>query len=133
MEEKEWWKTKEGKQLVSRIFFASVGLAIIIFVYNQVKKHKLEEKESFFWILGSICILILAFFPKIINAMSRILHIDYPPSLLFLLGIIFTIGLVFRLTLYVTLMKQQIKELAQRNVLLEKRVLEIEKFHKKNT
>ena len=118
--------------MVSRIFFASVGLSIIILVYKQVKKNKLEEKESLFWILGSICILILAFFPKIIITMSRILNIDYPPSLLFLLGIIFTIGLVFRLTLYVTLMKQQIKELAQRNALLEKKILEIDQMYRRN-
>ena len=102
----------------------------MIFVYKQVKKHKLEEKESFFWILGSICILILGLAPNIIDIMSRVIHIDYPPSLLFLLGIIFTIGLVFRLTLYVTLIKQQIKELAQRNALLEKRISEMENKYK---
>lgn len=108
-----------------------VGLAIIAFVYKQVKKHKLEEKESFFWIVGSICILILGLVPNIIDMMSKTLHIDYPPSLLFLLGIIFTIGLVFRLTLYVTLIKQQIKELAQRSALLEKRISDMEKNEKR--
>lgn len=118
--------------MVSRIFFALIGLIIIVFVYKQVKKHKLEEKESFFWILGSICILILGMVPNIIDMMSKALHIDYPPALLFLLGIIFALGLIFRLSIYITLMKVQIKELAQRNALLERRLSEIEKECEKN-
>lgn len=86
----------------------------------------LSEKESFFWIVGGIIILILGLFPQIVGMASEILHIEYPPSLLFLLGIIFILGLVFRVMIYITLLKEQNKELAQRYALLEKRVIEME-------
>lgn len=117
--------------MVNRIFFVMLGIAFIMFVYTQVKKKKLSEKESFFWICGSILMLLLSIFPNIINKFSNMLGIVYAPSLLFLLGIIFTLGLVFRLTMYITKIQQQNKELAQRNALLEKKILDIEEGFKR--
>lgn len=117
--------------MVNRIFFGLVAILFMIYVYKQVKKDRLSEKESFFWITGSVVILILGCFPQIIGVVSELLHIEYPPSLLFLLGIIFVLGLVFRVMIYITLLKEQSKELAQRYALLEKRVSEIENI--KNT
>jgi hypothetical protein len=100
----------------------------MIFVYDKVKKRKLSEKESIFWMLGAVTILILSIFPNIIIELANLLHIDYAPSLLFLLGIVFVFLLVFRLTIYVSTLKEQVKELAQRNAILESRITQLEKL-----
>lgn len=100
----------------------------MIFVYDKVKKRKLSEKESIFWMLGAVTILILSIFPNIIIELANLLHIDYAPSLLFLLGIVFVFLLVFRLTIYVSTLKEQVKELAQRNAILENRITQLEKL-----
>lgn len=118
--------------MVNRIFFTIIGLIFMTFVYKQVKKDRLSEKESFFWIVGAIIMVILGAFPYSIDAIATKLNITYPPSLLFFIGIIFVLSLVFRLTLHITLLKEQSKELAQRNALLEKRISKIEKDAKKN-
>lgn len=113
--------------MVNRIFFAIVGLVVMIYVYRKVSEDKLSEKESIFWIMGAISILILGIFPNIIIRIAELLKIEYAPSLLFLVGIVFIFLLVFRLTLYISTLKEQVKELAQRNAILENRVVQLEK------
>lgn len=105
--------------MISRTFYALVGLLFITIVYKEVKKKKLSEKESIFWVIGASGVLILGIFPNILIKAAQILHIEYAPSLLFLLGIIFVFLLVFRLTIYVSILKEQVKELAQRNAIIE--------------
>lgn len=108
--------------MINKIFFASIGLLVMIYVYKKVAKNKMAEKESFFWIIGSIMIFLLSLFPQIIDFIADKLHIYYPPSMLFMIGIIFTLILVFRLTIYVSILRQEVRELAQRNAILEKKL-----------
>ena len=117
--------------MVNRIFFAMVGLIVMIYVYRKVSENKLSEKESIFWMMGAISILILGIFPNITIRIAEILKIEYAPSLLFLVGIVFVFLLVFRLTLYVSILKEQVKELAQRNAILENRIVHLEKVQVK--
>lgn len=102
----------------------------MVFVYKKVKKNMLSEKESMFWMLGTIIILILGIIPEILDMLAKKLCIVYPPSLLFLLGNIFCLALVFRLTVMVSILKEQTKELAEINAILNRRVCDLEKENK---
>lgn len=113
--------------MVSRIFYALIGLLFMTIVYKKVKKRNLSEKESIFWMIGATLILILGIFPNILIRLAEMLHIEYAPSLLFLVGIVFVYLLVFRLTIYVSILKEQVKELAQRNAILEDCVTQLKK------
>lgn len=116
--------------MINRIFFILTGVIFITFVYNKVRKNMLSEKESIFWMIGASGILVLGIQPKIINILANYLHIEYAPSLLFMVGIIFCIALIFRLTISTSILNQQTKELAQLIAILEKRVSELEKVGK---
>lgn len=105
-----------------------VSIAFIVFIYKKVKRYKLSEKESGFWIIGALLMMIVALFPAITWRIANFLNIEYAPSLLFFLGIIFLLGLVFRLTSYVSILKEEVKELAQINTVLEKRLSDLEKY-----
>ena len=108
--------------MINKIFFVVAGLFVVIIVFSSVKKKKFSEKESFFWMLLSIGMLILAIFPSIITYITELVHIDYPPSLLFLIAILFIILIIFRLTAYISTMREQMKDLAQNYTLLEERL-----------
>lgn len=113
--------------MINKIFFASIGLLVMIYVYKKVAKNKMVEKESFFWMFGAIMIFLLSLFPQVLDFVADKLYIYYPPSMLFMIGIIFTLILVFRLTIYVSILQQQVKELAQRNAILEKKLDNIDR------
>lgn len=105
--------------MINRIFFIAIGLIVMMYIYIKVNRNKISEKESIFWMIGAVAIFILSLFPQIIQVLAKISGIEYAPSMLFLLGIIFCIILIFRLTVCVFALQQQVKELAQRNALIE--------------
>lgn len=106
--------------MINRIFFAIIGICFMIMVLLKVKKKRFFEKESFLWLIGSLVGVFLAIFPKTIDYLSGIVGVYYGPSLLFLVAIIFILYLLFRQTEQVSLLKEQVKHLGQKVVVLEK-------------
>ena len=63
--------------------------------------------------------LVLSIFPILFIKLSHLLGVDYPPSLLFLFGILFVVFVTFRQEGEISQLDERVKELAQRNALLE--------------
>lgn len=122
------------------VFFAIVGLVFLFAVISAVKKQKSFEKESFYWVIASIGMLILSLNPHIIIKISKIVNIRYPPSLLFLIAIIFIFYLLFKITSQVSNLREQNKELAQEIIILKVKLekelkardLNLDEINKKN-
>ncbi|MBD7910225.1 MULTISPECIES: DUF2304 domain-containing protein [Clostridium] len=106
--------------MLASIFFIIVAILFMISIISKVKKKKFFERDSFLWMLGSIVVLILAIFPNLIIYLSNLIGIEYAPSLLFLVAIVFILHLLFRQNEQVSLLKEQVKDLGQRVVILEK-------------
>lgn len=107
------------------IFFIILGLISITFVYKKVKKNLFSEKESLLWMLGAILVLVLSIFPKVIDSISLFLNINYSPSLLFLLSILFLVYMVFRQSQDLSQLNSKVKELGQKNAIIEKELNDI--------
>ncbi len=112
-------------------FFIAIAVIFIIYIFVIIKKKEFTVEESIFWVFGAIFTLILAIFPKLIDKVSSLLHIAYPPSLLFLIAIIFLLFVNFRETKKIEKQKEKIMELAQRLSILEYEVDSLKK--EKNT
>lgn len=113
----------------TRIFFIIISVIFSTMVIMKVKKKKFFEKDSFFWLLGTIVMMLLAVFPSLVSRLSIIIGIEYAPSLLFLVTIVFIMYLLFRQSENVSKLKEETKELGQRIVVLEK-ILEEERIIK---
>ena len=109
-------------------FFVIIAIIFIFYILNLIKKKSFSVKESMFWVLGAIIILVLSIFPKLLDRIAFILNIAYPPSLLFLMGILFLLLINFRNTQKISKQNERIIDLAQRCSILE---YEIEKGDKK--
>ena len=116
--------------MIARVFFIIVALIFIFIIISRVKKKRFFEKESFVWLLGSTLCLVLSIFPKTIDFISNLLGIYYGPSLLFLISIMFVLLLLFRQSEQVSLLKEQVKHLGQKIVVLEKIIEEKDKDNK---
>lgn len=104
------------------LHFSAIGILFIVYVLRKVKKNEFSEAKSIFWILGGVAMLCLSIFPVIIIKLSSLLGVVYPPSLLFLLSIIFVIFVTFRQDQEISHLSERVNELAQRNALLEREV-----------
>ncbi len=104
--------------------FAIFGLLFIIYVLAKVKNNKLSEGKSILWIIGGLLILLISLLPEIIVHLSLLLGIDYPPSLLFLLGLLFLVFMTFQQDHELSLLAQNMKILAQHISILEEALTE---------
>lgn len=111
-------------------FFIAIAIIFIIYIFTVIKKKEFSVEESIFWVFGVIVTLVLAIFPKLIDKIATLLHIAYPPSMLFLLAIVFLLFINFRNTKKMEKQKEKIVELAQRLSILEYEVDNLKKENK---
>lgn len=109
------------------IFFIILGVILFIYIVNVVIRGTFDINESIFWLIGTIIILVLSIFPKIIDKLSNAIGIDYPPSLLFLLVAIFLLFINFRNTQRIAKQKEKITELAQNIAIIKEELITIKK------
>lgn len=98
---------------MKNIYFIIISIFCIIYVVATVRKKRFSIKESFWWMLGSISMLILSIFPYSIDGLAKLIGIEYPPSLLFILCIIFLVLMNFRNSKKIAQQQEKIIELAQ--------------------
>lgn len=91
----------------------------MFYIIIEIKKEKLSIKESFWWMTSSLVMLILAIFPYSIDWLADIFGVEYPPSLLFVLCIIFLLFINFRNSKRISEQQLKIIKLAQKLSLLE--------------
>lgn len=104
------------------IYFIVAILIVIVYLIKSVLNSKLSVKESFFWVLGSFFALFLAIFPKSINFISEKVGVAYPPSLLFVVCIIFLLIINFRNSKRIAEQEEKIVELGQQLSILKEEV-----------
>lgn len=104
------------------LFFILLGSLSIITIFMKVRKKLFSEEKSLFWMFGGIILLILSICPILLDKTASFLGIAYGPSLLFLLSTLFVIYIIFRQEQDISLLNERMRELAQRNALLEARI-----------
>lgn len=107
---------------MKNIYFIIIALFLLVYVILEVRKKKFSIKESFWWVVASIVILILAIFPYSIDCVAEFLKVDYPPSLLFVICIIFLLFINFKSSKRIAEHQEKITELAQHIALLENEI-----------
>ena len=109
---------------MKNIYFIIIALLFMVYMIVEIRKEKLSIKESFWWMMSSLLILILAIFPYSINWIADIFGIEYPPSLLFVICIVFLLFINFRNSKRISEQQMKIIDLAQNVSLLKERIKE---------
>ena len=114
-----------------RIILIILIIIALVILFHMVRKKHLELRYSLVWFLMGLGILICSVFPRSIDALSALLGIASPMNMLFFIGFIFALAIIYTLTMAVSRMAVRIKNLAQSVALLEKRLEDkIEKMQK---
>lgn len=96
-------------QLFSIIF----SLTIFLFIFGLVKNRRIKEEYSILWFAMSLFLLYLSLDRFAIDRLGRLFGIAYPPSVLTLMTTGFTFLLLIHLTVVMTRLSEQNKELIQ--------------------
>lgn len=106
---------------MKNIYFIVLAILIIIYIVFSVKKSKLSIKESFWWVIGALCVLILSIFPKMFDFISIKIGVSYPPSLFFVISILFLCFMIYRNSKRIAEQQEKIIELGQQVAILKEK------------
>jgi hypothetical protein len=104
--------------LVQLIGVVTSGVLLLV-VLELVRRRRLSEEYSFFWILAVVVLLGLSLRRQILHAMARWLGIYYPPMVLVLaLVLVVFIGLLY-FSVVTSSLRRQIERLVEEQAILD--------------
>jgi hypothetical protein len=111
-----------GLQFRTQVLVVVLGVLMLLFVLNFVRRKQLREQYSLLWILASGVIVLAAVFSGAIERLSALVGIFYPPAFLFLVAILLMFVLQFHFSTVISTLREQNKNLIQDVGLLEAEV-----------
>jgi hypothetical protein len=108
---------------VSRVTLFSIcsSAALLLYILEMVRRRKLREEYSILWLAGSVVILVLSLKQDWLVGLARAAGIAYPPSFLFLIGILFILLILIHFSIAISKLHQMNKKMAQELALLKHR------------
>lgn len=97
----------------ANIFFLLIVVVMEVLVLAQVRNQKMKEKYAALWLIVGVIMIVLALFPKLLDSLSRLVGIETPVNLLFLLAIIMLMGISLHLTLAISKITDDMRTLAE--------------------
>jgi hypothetical protein len=93
--------------------------ALLLYILEMVRRRKLQEEYSILWLFGSVIILVLSVKRAWLHWASQAVGIFYPPSFLFLVGILFVVLILIHFSITISRLHQMNKKMAQELALLK--------------
>lgn len=112
---------------MKNIYFIIIALFILFYVVHVVRSGRLSIKESFWWVIGAIVVLVLSIFPRSIDIIAQWFGVSYPPTLMFVFCILFLLMMNFRNSSKVSEQNEKIMELTQQVSILKNSIHNKEK------
>ena len=91
-----------------------IGLVcVLVMIINMVRKRQLELKYVLGWLGCDFVLLLFSIFPGLMVGLSNFLGIYAPVNMIFFLGFLFSLILVFTLTVALSIVTARVRRLAQ--------------------
>jgi len=98
--------------------------AVMIVVVELIRQGRLKERYSLLWLLAGGVLLVLSSSRGLLEMVSRLLGIYYPPSLLFLLAFLFLLLITRHFSVVISGLTEKNRQLAQEIALLRQEMRE---------
>ncbi len=116
-----------------RILVIVIALLAMFLTFALIKKGKLGFKISLPWLIVFVLIIIFAAIPKIMDWISSVLGIYSPVNMIFFLGALFLMLIIYSLTVTVFINNKKTRDLIQKVAYLEEKLnVKLEEKEKKD-
>jgi hypothetical protein len=108
---------------VTRVTLFSIcsSAALLLYILEMVRRRRLREEYSILWLAGSVVILVLSLKQDWLVGIAHAVGIAYPPSFLFLIGILFILLILIHFSIAISKLHMMNKKMAQELALLKHR------------
>lgn len=100
------------------ILTAITGLAVLILIFELVRRRQLREKYAILWGLVGLVVVPLALFPGVLNPLSKVVGVASGVSLVLFLAVIFLLVVCIHLSWEVSQLEEETRTLAEDVALL---------------
>ena len=99
--------------------------SLLVVVIELIRRGRLKEKYSLLWLFAGGILLIFSLSRNLLEYVSRLLGVYYPPSFLFLLAFLFLLLITLHFSVVLSGLSEQNKQLAQELALLRQEMHEM--------
>ncbi len=92
--------------------------SVFLLVIDLIRRGRLKERYSLLWLCASVILFVLSLSRRLLEQLSSLLGIHYPPSLLFLVAFIFLLLITMHFSAVISVLSEKNKQLAQELALL---------------
>jgi len=101
------------------LFSICASTALLLYILEMVRRRRLREEYSILWLAGSVVILVLSLKQDWLISIAKTVGIAYPPSFLFLVGILFILLILIHFSIAISKLHQMNKKMAQEIALMK--------------
>ena len=110
-----------------RLLVFLLGLTVLLFVINLVRKRQLQERYAILWLLAGAALTLAPVFIPWLDRLAFSIGFESPPALLLLLAVVGLLLLIFQLSLTLSRNEDRIKVLTQELALLRHAVTALQR------
>jgi len=92
---------------------------LLLYILEMVRRRKLREEYSILWLAGGVIMLLFSLKKEWLEWASDAAGIYYPPSFLFLIGMLFILLILIHFSITISKLYQMNKKMAQELALLK--------------
>jgi len=101
------------------LFSICASAGFLLYILEMVRRRKLREEYSILWLSGSALILVLSLKQNWLVVLAHAAGIIYPPSFLFLIGILFILLILIHFSIAISKLHKMNKKMAQEIALMK--------------
>jgi len=114
---------------LTRVAVIAIAVLVAAIVVELVRRRRMMERYALLWLAAAATLLVLAIWKGLLTTLSADVGIKAPANALFAVGFAFVIVLLLSVSLAISRLSDQNKQLAQRVALLDDRIAALEKQH----
>lgn len=88
-------------------------ILFLLVILNMIRKRKLELKYALSWFIMAVALILLVCIPNTMGELAELLGIYSPVNMVFFLGFVFSLVVIFVLTVTLSRMSSRVRRLAQ--------------------
>lgn len=111
-----------------KIFALLICCFVFVVAVNLVRKRKLREEYSVLWLLTSLLMFVLVLRYEWLVALTGFIGAGLPTTTLFICSIIFLMLIAVQFSIKISLLTDQVKNLAQENALIREECAELRRM-----
>jgi len=112
--------------LTLQLFGILAGAALIAYVLRCVVKRNITARQSLFWILMGVVVVIFCCFPSLCIRLADFFGVEYAPSIIYMTALIIVAFGLFYCFQKLTKLSAQLRDLAIHLTIAQKKLKELE-------